>query len=225
MRQSEDFRVLCVTPSLDGKMQFKQTASRIKDITALSLADSLLEAEQKLRAGIVCQSIYVSSYFQIEVIKEFSSSARFTEAGKTASYMLMLQDEDEMQSKDAFKTANLGFDGILECPYSRWSLSKSIQAAKKIHHDRVERIKHAEVEIMVGKLLGAVDRAAHQNNPAPSTEYGKVKKIIGTIHNYSEELKEEYFETLEKKSQDARPKTEPSVQNQIVTPRIIKKRG
>lgn len=225
--ENSDFRILCVSPSLEGKMLFKQTAARIHAISGLSLCDSLLEAEERMYGGGTFQAVYVSSFFQSSVIKDFVKASRNSSGGRSAAYMLVMENDDGMQSREDLEVQVLGLDGTLPCPYSRWSLSKSIEVARVIHEKRYERMQQAEMEILVGKLLSEVDTAAaKQSRHIPAEfEIRKARNISHKIHNLIDELQDDFYAILQEQTEHAEPASQKETINERKQVRVIKKRN
>lgn len=193
----------CISPDLESRSLFKETAKAIPSMKHIHITGSMMEARERLSSGIVCQAIYVSSLFQIDVIREFVSTARDTNAGQDSAFLLMLRTDSDTAGETRSET--MGVDGYLFEPYSSDSLREAHFLAQKIHSERVTRRQASAVDVLIGSLITQIDSAALHLHDKTSIEMElkKMRAVSKTLKSLPKDIEEIYFRRLMERFMEA----------------------
>lgn len=220
-------RVLCVNPTLEGRMHFKEATAPLRGLESVQVMDSLYEASDRLYSGNLFHALYVSSHFEREVIKEFVIGARGSKGGSDSAYMLTLEANHEF---DDSYVGECGIDGFIKHPMQSAVLAGSLEKARQIFKKREDARQRSAIEIMISGIMKNVDEAAQKLSGLESIEDEKqnLVQIAKKIRGLTPELRALYYDQLTDRAERAMPsqktlRTNKSTITYVPPPRIIRK--
>lgn len=199
-------RVLCVNPSLEGRMTFRSASSALRGIESLQVMDSLADAKDRLFGGSMFHALYLSDRFEDEVIREFVTGAKGSKGGADSAYMLTL-DSGADEEFDPKYIIECGIDGFIKGPVQSAVLAGSIEKARQIHNKRQSERQKAGIDVLIAGILKNIDEAASKLSAAESisNETKNLRGINRMLRSLPADLQSIYFSKLIDRAESSPP--------------------
>lgn len=189
---------LFVSPELESRIRFKQTALSSHLFHSVQLGSTLSEGLQRLANSSNVDVVYLSARFDQSVIKSFLERGKGSKQGEDSSYLVVFSDNRERQKQDVASLIIEGADGFFSEPYSVEELVQATEMAYRIRRDRLSLRQHAAVKMIVESTLDATDRAAAlvRAGRIPEIAFKGLREINKTLSHLSPDLIAYYYEVL-----------------------------
>lgn len=221
-------RVLCVNPTLEGRMSFKEASCQLKGLESVQVMDSLLDAQDRLFSGSLFHALYLSSHFEKEVLKEFLLHAQRSSGGVDSAYMLTI-NRHTSEEIDPKYVLEFGFDGFLKTPVQSAVLAGSLEKARQIFKQRQSARQKTAIDILISGIIKNIDEAAQKlsfHEPIGS-ERKNLTIISKTLRSLPSDLQETYLQKFMNRVEDVDiphlPTPPPAPSRSSTGPRIIKR--
>ena len=159
-RYGYDLEALIIDPDMATRVRLKQATTAVPQFGKVLQANSIDEADQKLKVGEAAFNVvFISNRFPNAATTDFITAAKKTAGGQDAAYILVLEAKSQDSSTVA-STVLVGADGLLFEPYSIDQLVEITNLAAAVKAERGIERERAAFRFLLGDVMNQLDLIA-----------------------------------------------------------------
>ncbi len=137
------------------------------------------DALRHLQSGYAYDVVLITSTIDREEVRNFISSAKLSEGGKEAAYVMVLKANHQDAENIAFSMME-GTDGFLMEPFSVDSLRQVAAIAARVKGEYERARQRAAIALIVGEIMKSLDDLANAKILGDDTSQQKKKLVAST---------------------------------------------